>query len=64
MAGGLAPGGVPGQEGALPAGDRLGPDPGHVPEAEPACLLELVCPECGRVTTDEHAPGCEACQTS
>jgi hypothetical protein len=40
-------------------------DDAVVPEAEPACLLELICPECGRVTTDEDAPGCEACrQTS
>jgi hypothetical protein len=37
---------------------------GRVPEGEQVCLLELVCPECGRVTTDEHAPGCEGCQTS
>ncbi|GHH46713.1 hypothetical protein [Lentzea cavernae] len=44
--------------------ERLELDLDRVPEAEPACLLELVCPECGRVTTDEHAPGCEACQTS
>lgn len=33
-----------------------------VPESESVCLLELVCPECGRVTTDKNAPGCAACR--
>jgi len=27
---------------------------------EPACFANLVCPECGSVVTEGHAPGCAA----
>ena len=29
---------------------------------EPACMLSEVCPACGRVISDVHAPGCAECR--
>ena len=42
--------------------DACGMDaPGTVEQGgEPACFANLVCPECGWVTTEGHAAGCAA----
>ena len=32
-------------------------------QGEPACLLGEVCPSCGRVRTDQDAPGCPDCRS-
>ncbi|MEU7479127.1 hypothetical protein AB0A63_24280 [Lentzea sp. NPDC042327] len=47
--------------GPLGRDERLAVDLGDAGSS--ACFLDLVCPECGRVTTDADAPGCAACQT-
>jgi hypothetical protein len=42
--------------------DTCGPDACGTAEqgGEPACFANLVCPECGWVTTEGHADGCAA----
>ncbi|MFE2478899.1 hypothetical protein [Streptomyces sp. NPDC059389] len=43
-----------------PAGPAA-PAPGHAEGGEPACLLHLVCPDCGRLADDRGARTCSRC---
>jgi hypothetical protein len=36
-------------------------DDAPAPESEPVCLLNRVCPECGRVADEEPPTRCAAC---
>ncbi|KJY34685.1 hypothetical protein [Streptomyces sp. R33] len=46
----------PGDRGRVPA-----PPPAPAEGGEPACLLHLVCPDCGRLATERGARTCSRC---
>ncbi|MEV0991781.1 hypothetical protein [Streptomyces sp. NPDC049949] len=46
---------------AVPASPACAPAPEYAEGGEPACLLHLVCPDCGRLADERGARTCSRC---